>query len=131
MKELLLLALVCVVSVLIGLCVYHPVIEEYGVATIQYDENADTYFIEVTERYEVEPVEGIKAGMPISYYQTDASSRRVSSKFETREMVITRIEQRVCSAGITMGVIMWCIGALFVLVHYLQKKRSDARHRKL
>lgn len=114
MKKLLLMTLF-VVAIMVGTWLsFHPVIDEYGETTVQYDEQTGTYFAEVASRYVVKPTAEMKAGMPISYYKTEGTSICVSSKLETKEEILAKAERDV-KVGIGVGgIICWLIGVLIL-----------------
>lgn len=85
---ILIFLVVCFVGV--GLSLSSPIILQYGVAPVQYDEQTDTYFVEIIKRYKVKPTAETKVGMQVSYYRTNNSELSVSSKLETKEEILAR-----------------------------------------
>lgn len=106
---------------------FRPVVEEYGVTTVQYDEQAGTYFAEVTSRYEVKPTAEIKVGMPVSYYKTDGTVLRVSSTLESEEDVQARAISHMwlgLGTGVSVG---WLVFVFILWCEYRRRKQLEAR----
>lgn len=127
MKKLLLMTFSVIVLVVGVGFLYHPTLEEYGETTVQYDEQTSKYFAEVTTRYEVEPTVEMKTGMPVSYYKTDKTVLRVSSKLETKEEILARAESEVKVGLYVGGAIGWCIGVFFLWGEYRRQKRYKVK----
>lgn len=128
MKKFFILALLAVILISVGVGYFcSPVeIEEYGVTTVQYDEKTGTYFVEVTQRYEVEPTAETKVGMPVSYYKTEDTVPCINSVLVSKEEIQARVNRDVWT-GVALGGGICCVLLLCLfLVERCRQKRIDA-----
>lgn len=118
-----------VIGLVTGLVVvlYPLKVEEYGQAVVQFDEKNGTYFVNVVCRYEVEPAQETKVGMPVSYLKTKGVDYRISSKLQTKEEMVKAVKKDIWSGGIFAGLISWCMGIGALMLYYGKQKHRGSK----